>query len=914
MTELFKLVGTLGIEGVDEAESDLRGVTATAESSGEKLISTFKKIGTAVAAAFAIDKIIDFGKEIVSTAATVAAEESAFLQIMGDFAEEASEKVGMIADATGMTDTRLTPYMTSMTAKFKGLGYEVDEATDFAARGLTLAADAAAFWDKSLDESMSHLNSFINGSYEGGEAIGLFANDTQMAAYAISKGIVAEAKAWAALDEATKQATRLEYAENMMKMSGATGQAAKESDQYANVQANLNEKWRQFKAMIGEPLLQNVVLPVMTKLIDVVDWASEAFEKCSEWVAENKDTIVEWTGYIIAAGVAVGTFLIYLNWGQIMSAAAAALNLVTSAISKMTTTMNKNPIGLVISLITSLIAYLIYLYNTNEEFRAFVDRMLSALWEKVKIVIAWIQENVIPVIRKIVNEVKAFLLPIIQQVSDWIQNTLLPSIKQLISWIQTNVMPIIQSIISWIQENVMPVIQSVVEWLGSTLGAFFTWISETIGAFFTWFIGIFQSTSDSTGGIWETIKGFFSSAWDFIVGIWNACKPFFEGVWNGVILPVAEMYEEMIGAFIMAWEVIKLVWEKCEPFFTYLWERLKIAVTTLWNLLVTGFETTWNIIKETLTILWTFLLTGFKNAWEGIKLIWNMVVPYFKAVWESIKAVFSVVVAVLGGFFKTAWEVIKAAWNIAISFFTMVWAGIKAVFAVVKGVLSGDFSDAWDAIKNYWDKVVNYFSAIWNGIKGIFGAVGSWFGNTFKAAWNAVKNVFSAWGSFFNSLWDNIKNTFSKIGTNIANAIGSSVKAGLNGVISSIEGIINSGVNMINGAISLINEIPGVNIGKLAKLSLPRLARGGIVDSPTVAQIGEDGAEAVVPLENNMGWLDNLLDKIAASREAQSAENINAQYFETIIDRLDIIIDAIHEGKTIKINEREFARTVREYA
>ena len=70
---------------------------------------------------------------------------------------------------------------------------------------------------------MSHLNSFINGSYQGGEAIGLFANDTQMAQYAIKKGLIATATEWTKLDEATKQATRLEYAEAMMKASGAVG-------------------------------------------------------------------------------------------------------------------------------------------------------------------------------------------------------------------------------------------------------------------------------------------------------------------------------------------------------------------------------------------------------------------------------------------------------------------------------------------------------------------------------------------------------------------------------------------------------------------------------------------------------------------------------------------------------------------
>ena len=116
---------------------------------------------------------------------------------------------------------------------------------------------------------MSALNSFINGSYEGGEAIGLFANDTQLASYAVKEGIVKEAEEWANLEEAKKQATRIEFAKNMFDASGATGQASKEADQYANVQANLNEKWRQFKAEIGEPLLQNVVLPAMDKLSGV---------------------------------------------------------------------------------------------------------------------------------------------------------------------------------------------------------------------------------------------------------------------------------------------------------------------------------------------------------------------------------------------------------------------------------------------------------------------------------------------------------------------------------------------------------------------------------------------------------------------------------------------------------------------
>ena len=204
--DVFKLLGKIVLDGVESAKKDLDGISDKAEASESRLTGAFKKIGGAVITYFATDKIIDFGKACVDLSATVAAEESAFEQIMGGYADSATEKMGEVADATGMVDTRLTPYMTSMTAKFKGLGYDIDEATSYAQDGLLLAADAAAFWDKSLNDSMSHLNSFVNGSYEGGEAIGLFANDTQMAAYAVEKGLVSQTKEWSSLEEKIKQA------------------------------------------------------------------------------------------------------------------------------------------------------------------------------------------------------------------------------------------------------------------------------------------------------------------------------------------------------------------------------------------------------------------------------------------------------------------------------------------------------------------------------------------------------------------------------------------------------------------------------------------------------------------------------------------------------------------------------------
>ena len=102
------------------------------------------------------------------------------------------------------------------------------------------------------------------------------------------------------------------------------------------------------------------------------------------------------------------------------------------------------------------------------------------------------------------------------------------------------------------------------------------------------------------------------------------------------------------------------------------------------------------------------------------------------------------------------------------------------------------------------------------------------------------------------------KPPYIHLGTSIASAIGGAVKSGINGVITMIQNTINSGIRLINGAINLINKLPAVNVGKISELSLPRLAKGGIVDSPTFAEIGENGREAIIPLENNKGWIREL--------------------------------------------------------
>ena len=74
---VFELFGKIVIDS-SGAKSGLDSAVGNAKKAESKLAATFKKIGTAVAAAFSVKAVVDFGKQCTQAYATIAAEESAF--------------------------------------------------------------------------------------------------------------------------------------------------------------------------------------------------------------------------------------------------------------------------------------------------------------------------------------------------------------------------------------------------------------------------------------------------------------------------------------------------------------------------------------------------------------------------------------------------------------------------------------------------------------------------------------------------------------------------------------------------------------------------------------------------------------------------------------------------------------------
>ena len=267
-----------------------------------------------------------------------------------------------------------------------------------------------------------------------------------------------------------------------------------------------------------------------------------------------------------------------------------------------------------------------------------------------------------------------------------------------------------------------------------------------------------------------------------------------------------------------------------------------------------GFTETGDAIMSILSTILTGLLDLTVAA---LKVIWDTIVAIFQGIWDGIVAVFSPVAEWFAGVFQAAWDGIVAIFTDLGTWFGDRWTEVTTALSNIGTWFTDMFQKAWNGLTGIFANIGTWFGERWNDVTNALANVATWFGSIFKTAFEAVKNAFSTIGSFFSGVWTTVKNIFVNAGQMVGSAVGGAFKSAVNAVLGTIENVVNGFVGMINGVIGMINKIPGVSLGSIGYVSLPRLARGGIVDSPTVAMIGEAGKEVVMPLENT-GFLQTM--------------------------------------------------------
>ena len=396
--ELFKLLGTIAISGVDDTNAKIDNVSDKAGKLGDTLTSIGGKIsdfGGKLTASVSVP-LTALGTLTVKAAADVKAANSQFEQTFGDLQTTATDAINRVAKDAGILDTRLRGVGTSIYAFAKSSGADSAEAMALMETALQATADAAAYYDRSLDDTSESLMSFLKGNYANDAALGVSCTETTRNAAAMELF----GQKFNDLSEIQKQQTLLKMVTDAQELSGAMGQASRESDGFENVIGNLKESAKLLAAEFGE-----VLLP---KVVELMQKATELLQKFNNMDDGTKKLILTIGGIAVAIGpvlTVIGSLT--TGVGQFINVAMKVGPLLTSI---------SPPVAIVVAAIVGLIAVGVKLYKNWDTIKA----KGIELWNSLRTSF----ENIRNSASNVLNDVKSKFSSTFENVKSTVKNAI----------------------------------------------------------------------------------------------------------------------------------------------------------------------------------------------------------------------------------------------------------------------------------------------------------------------------------------------------------------------------------------------------------------------------------------------------------------------------------------------------------
>ena len=335
----------------------------------------------------------------------------------------------------------------------------------------------------------------------------------------------------------------------------------------------------------------------------------------------------------------------------------------------------------------------------------------------------------------------------------------------------------------------------------------------------------------------------------------------FTDLWNIVMLPIFENF------VVVGLPMVTQFATEASSTISLLCEEILLTTTLLWE---EGIAP----LLETVTTVWTDVMNVLAETWATYG------VPIFDGIREAISGTVDV--------FTDAWENwIKPIWDGFVELLDQLWTNHLQPVVAKLGDFVGEFVLAAEAIyNNFILPVVSFFSdtlgpVISNVFEGIFNVVGpilGAIGDAIGGIIDALTGVCEFIGGIFTGDWEKVWTGIKDIFGGIWDAMVGIIKIPINliiGIINFLLGAVEGLINLIIDGLNLLSfDIPdwvpfvggstfGFDIEPVSFGKIEYLAKGGIVNRATPAIIGEAGKEAVLPLENNTGWMDILVKRIS---------------------------------------------------
>lgn len=364
----------------------------------------------------------------------------------------------------------------------------------------------------------------------------------------------------------------------------------------------------------------------------------------------------------------------------------------------------------------------------------------------------------------------------------------------------------------------------------------------------------FQPLIDAFNKVKKALGGLFSELGDI-----------FLYVYNKILLPLGKwIIESLVPAILNilapAIDIITGIIKFLAPLLQALWENV-LKPIAIW--IGEGLIMALDILALTLTELAGIISKAYELP-ELLENIRKVVMEWFEKIQTGVSEFINNIIqqltdtnsfidhifATVISIFQIAWETIIGVVSSAVN---IVLAILTSLTTIIKAIATGDWANALNTIKNIWVDV-----------------------------------------------WEGMKNSFK----NIAN--------GILGLLENMINLIVSGLNRLISAAGTVMSLFGGSLSfSVGYVSLPRLAKGGIVDAATPFIAGEAGKEAVIPLERNTGWIREVAKELAElllgqvrlpAMPAVATGNIvppNAMSgYGDILDKLEGLIGRMDNGTT----------------
>lgn len=548
---------------------EMKGTKSAADSTQESLSEISRNLRAELLQQFSeklsaiSEKLVEVGKEALEAAAQMQASNAQFTTVFGDMETQAREALNAIGQEMDIVPERLQGSFTQMASFAKTSGLDTAQALDLTSRATRAAADGAAFYDKSIESVSESLQSFLKGNFANDAALGISATETTRNAAANKL----YGKSFKDLSEAQKQLTLLQMVEDGNKLSGALGQAARESDGLENVMGNLKQAGTNALSAIGQPLLE-MMIPVFQTLATIVKGVAELFNSLPDPV---KDFIVILGVALTIVGALAPIFLtlqaVFMSsFGAMIAAALPIIGIIS---------------GVVVA-IAAIVAIVKYLWETNEGFRDAVTTVWNAILE---------------VINAVVSEISNFVMSIFGTVVTWWTEN-----QELIRTSAETVWNAIYTVISTILDILGPLLQA--GWDNIQLIITTTWeiIKIVVETAINVVLGVIQAVmqiiTGDWSGAWETIKGVFSTVWQAIQSIvqtiFSAIQSYISNILNGISGTVSNI-----------------------------WNSIKDTVSNVLNAISSTVSSVWEGIKSTISSAINGARDAVSSDIEAIKGLFN---------------------------------------------------------------------------------------------------------------------------------------------------------------------------------------------------------------------------------------------------------------------------------------------------